>query len=369
MNRKLNGEEEIFSVTKIYSDEKESFEGAFSSIEKTNQKKEKIIKGLEDLAKQRKELVELRENKQKLEDLSKEEKVKVIQLELQVARLLKESKKIRNILLIGRTGNGKSTLGNVLINKNENFEEVFKESNYAASQTKELGIEEFEYDGIKYRIIDTIGFGDTELTEKEVLDKISEVAYSISDGLDQVLFVTKSRFTEEEKNVFNLLKNVLFDETIGKYTTIVRTNFPDFDKPEERQNDIKSMSKDNKTSDVIINSCNNKIIHVDNHPKIKENRDKSRKILLSHLAKCKGVYYPNNLKDLVSRIKSYEEIERKNREEIKKLEESRNKLEKENNEEREKLTRRIEELEKEKKDAEENRRQETREHVENRCSK
>jgi len=34
----------------------------------------------------------------------------------------------RNIILFGRTGSGKSTLGNILINRNGNFEEVFKES-------------------------------------------------------------------------------------------------------------------------------------------------------------------------------------------------------------------------------------------------
>jgi len=73
----------------------------------------------------------------------------------------------RNIILIGRTGNGKSTLANVLVNyvnKNEtdfvNFEEKFKESEKSISQTKDIQIEEFEdnmtKDGtekIKYQVI------------------------------------------------------------------------------------------------------------------------------------------------------------------------------------------------------------------------
>lgn len=50
---------------------------------------------------------------------------------------------IKNVLLIGRTGGGKSTLGNVLINKNNNFEEVFKESAGSISETKQVQIKEF----------------------------------------------------------------------------------------------------------------------------------------------------------------------------------------------------------------------------------
>jgi predicted GTPase len=50
---------------------------------------------------------------------------------------------VRNIILIGRTGNGKSTLGNVLINRGGNFQEVFRESGAAVSQTRCVNEENF----------------------------------------------------------------------------------------------------------------------------------------------------------------------------------------------------------------------------------
>src|SRR6185437_7428500 len=84
--------------------------------------------------------------------------------------------KTRNILLIGRTGSGKSTLANVLVNKDGQFEEVFKESAGSVSETKEIKTERFTLDisrdstqQIHYLAIDTAGFGDTQLGEKEIL--------------------------------------------------------------------------------------------------------------------------------------------------------------------------------------------------------
>jgi putative ribosome biogenesis GTPase RsgA len=50
---------------------------------------------------------------------------------------------VRSIVLIGNTGNGKSTLGNVLVNKNGRFEEVFPESGFVVSHTKYASEESF----------------------------------------------------------------------------------------------------------------------------------------------------------------------------------------------------------------------------------
>src|SRR5438128_5445863 len=106
------------------------------------------------------------------------------------------TERIRNIVLIGRTGNGKSTLANVLSSTNK-----FNESAGGVSETRDIQIEEFRVniteDGnqsIVYRIVDTIGIGDTQLTPQGVLYKIGQASHVIRDGLNQILFVTGGRF-------------------------------------------------------------------------------------------------------------------------------------------------------------------------------
>lgn len=84
----------------------------------------------------------------------------------------------RNILLIGRTGSGKSTLANVLMGEGK-----FIESAKSVSATKyvEEGMFEVDLDKegkekINYRVIDTIGIGDTEMKPQGVLMRLAEMA-------------------------------------------------------------------------------------------------------------------------------------------------------------------------------------------------
>src|SRR3954464_2856437 len=116
----------------------------------------------------------------------------------------------KNILLIGYTGNGKSTLANLLLNKNGNFEEAFKESSSSARETKKVQSEKLEENNTNYLIIDTIGIGDTKLKQNEVLDTIAEAVYLVKNGVDQVLFVTNGRLEQCKVSTYNLLRTIIF---------------------------------------------------------------------------------------------------------------------------------------------------------------
>lgn len=221
---------------------------------------------------------------------------------------------IKNVLLIGRTGNGKSTLANVLTGTYK-----FKENSGNVSETKNIQVEEFNSSlngkWITYRVIDTIGIGDTKLNDKEVLKKIAEVSRELKDGLCQILFVTNGRFTDAEIEAYNVMKQVLFGEEITKYITIVRTNFDKFEFEDSCNEDRKKTHDENPTLSEIVKNCN-EIIYV-NNPSIDEKqrksaielaielREESRKIVLNHLTYKCGNYHPTKLNELNERIESY----------------------------------------------------------------
>ncbi|CAI2172790.1 4986_t:CDS:2 [Funneliformis geosporum] len=191
----------------------------------------------------------------------------------------------KNILIFGRTGSGKSTLGSVLVNKNGD---------------------------IKYIVIDTIGIGDTKKNEKEVLYKLGEAAHKIRDGLNQLFFVSSGRFNEEEIYTYNLLKDFIFDEDVVKHTTIVRTKFENFNDKDECYEDQERMIKENIQLENVIRFCN-KVIHV-NNPQMnikdkgrldmyKKDSEDSRSKLLMHLGSCNNTLYkPKKLDSLNARI-------------------------------------------------------------------
>jgi GTP-binding protein EngB required for normal cell division len=214
---------------------------------------------------------------------------------------------IRNILIIGITGNGKSALANVLVDKSDNNQ--FREGNSSISKTKNFQASNiFEKDGKKYRIIDNIGFGDTNnISKEDILFKIGEGIHSAKEGINQVLFVFKDRFAPEQVMVFKMFKDFIDETEITKFTTLVRTNFVNFRKPEKCQADKDVLLDQSQELKEIINSCNG-IIHVDNptideedsdneeEMKINKNRRKeSREIVLNHLVEnCLEVYKLKN---------------------------------------------------------------------------
>lgn len=239
-----------------------------------------------------------------------------------IEKLRKEYEKLRegkrNILLIGRTGNGKSTLANVLVNKNDSFEEIFAQGNLAISKTRNIQSAEFEYKGINYRVIDTVGIDDTNCSQEKVLDELARACLYVKGDVSQIFFVTRNRFTKEEKLAYNLLSEVIFDKNVSEYTTIVRTGFHNFEDPEECQEDQKALKENEEITDLIRDNV--KIIHVNNPPleyKVdsdinrqqidlnKKIRKRSREKLLECLEECSGIYESQNFY-----WRFYEELEK-----------------------------------------------------------
>ncbi|CAB5156153.1 unnamed protein product [Rhizophagus irregularis] len=98
-------------------------------------------------------------------------------------KFARRNEKFRNILIIGRTGGGKSTLANVLTGTGD-----FKESAYAVSQTKNFKKVDFKWDKENFRVVDTIGVGDTKLSTENTLFKIAEGILSMPEGISHVLY-------------------------------------------------------------------------------------------------------------------------------------------------------------------------------------
>jgi len=243
----------------------------------------------------------------------------------------------KTILLIGRTGRGKSALANVVTNTNN-----FKENERSISETKEIQTEKFkDNNGANYLIIDTPGIGDTQLPTEKILDIIAEAVYLVKDGVSQVFFVTNGRFEQYEMATYNLLRVVIFDKNITNYTTIIRTYFSNFRDEEECKDDVKSMVEKGDKLSEIIESCQQRIVHVDN-PSLniiavdnedeedrtdredeinlsKEKRGKSRDKLLGHLSEyCQNKpYQPPKLQELSEEIVSYMESKKRLERELK----------------------------------------------------
>lgn len=87
----------------------------------------------------------------------------------------------RCVLIIGSTGNGKSTLVNLL-----KGEDVCDVGHGAASKTtghQEVGI---NIEGAVYNLIDTIGIGDTSLSSEAVLYQLAHAISACRHGIVQV---------------------------------------------------------------------------------------------------------------------------------------------------------------------------------------